>query len=155
MKKIIFFIAFTYFSVFSFSQTLRPNQEGGFQCDSVFYFQDSKLIETLKTRVLSYNYENLQYTESQINASNNIQYTNGIKVKYKIRIEIKVNRYLITFTNFIIQTQHTSNFNVSSTEETILEDMTFRKMWVKKIDKELPRMFKDLDLNTVSKKKEW
>ena len=152
MKKYVLSTVLICISLFSFGQKLKLNEDGIYVCDSVFNYQDSNLIETLKSRVLSLNYNIEQGVNSQIVASRyySLGALSGQKVKYRVRIEIKENKYRINFSNFIIQYPVDNQL-----KEELLEKIIFRKMWVKNIEKQLPKMIGELDLNTKKVSKDW
>ncbi|MCL4481391.1 MAG: hypothetical protein M1445_01990 [Bacteroidetes bacterium] len=152
MKKSVILIAFICASFFSFGQELKLNDDGIYEYDSVINFSDSNLIETLKNRILTLNYNIEQGTNSEIIASRyySLGTLSGQKVKYRVRIELKDNKYRLFLTNFIIQ--YTAN---NQLKEDPLEKTLWKKMWLKNINKELPKLVRELDLNTSKVKKDW
>lgn len=150
MKIIILSIIFICFSFVAFSQKLELNENGFYECTTIINYQDAKLLESLKARVLSLNYDIIQVTDSLIIASRPLSGgLHGQNIKYNLKLELRENKYRIILTNFIIYTTATPP------EGTHLEKMLFTKLWVKNTEKRLPTLIGELNLNTVKEKKDW
>lgn len=151
MKTIILSITFICFSFFAFGQKLELNENGFYECTTIINYKDAKLLESLKARILSLNYNIIQVTDSLIIASrlSSEGALSGQNIKYNVSLELRENKYRVIFTNFIIYTTSTL------AKETHLEKIIFKQSWIKQIDKELPKLVGELDLNTAKEKKDW
>lgn len=134
-----------------FCQKLEKNKENGlYESSTVIKFEDNKLIENLKSRLITLNYKITFTSDSLISASRTYSLGDltGQDVTYTVNVTARPNRYRFVFTNFLV--------NVSSGQST-LEHLGFgiTGLWVRNINKKLPQLISDLDLNNTKKKDDW
>ena len=151
MQKLLLFTVISLICYTGISQNLVLNPKNNFYEASQITLSDDPLI----MKKFNKRFEEINLTD--INQKDDIITAQGItnhlvmgfasvEISYKVKVSFKQDKFRVLLTNFVVSDKNGSN---------PLEGMrSYKKMWIKKINKKLPDIFKNIE-NVNSDEEEW